>query len=159
MLQRLLPWLGALALSLALATPATAQDDPQVDPDSPAGTEYQLPTDRAREEAGGGGASRTGGGAGGEAPLFGAGVKAKQSDSARQSGSAKQSGSSSRGGTSTPQAGEQPDLGTSTPDAVRAQAPAPDGGGSGLLAIGAGAGGVLVIGGLAGLLWRRRVSP
>jgi len=153
MLQRLLPWLGALALSLALATPATAQDDPQVDPDSPAGTEYQLPTDRARAEASGGGASRAGGGAGGEAPLFGAGVKAKQSDSA------KKSGSSSRGGTSTPQAGGQPDLGTSTPDAVRAQAPAPDGGGSGLLAIGAGAGGVLVIGGLAGLLWRRRVSP
>jgi len=150
MLQRLLPWLGALALSLAVATPAAAQSDPQVDPDSPAGTEYQLPTDRARAEASGGRSPRTGGGAGGEAPLFGEGV------AGRQSGSAKQSGSSSGGGTSTTQKGEQPDLATSTPDTVRAQARAPDGGSSGLAAIGAGAGGVLLLGGLAGLAWRRR---
>lgn len=54
---RLLPWLCARALSFVLAVPAPAQD-PQVDPDSSAGPEYHLPTDRPREEASNGSASR-----------------------------------------------------------------------------------------------------
>jgi hypothetical protein len=145
----LLAWLGALALSLALIEPAAAIDAPQVDPDSPAGTEYQLPTDRAREEASGGGPSRSGGTTG-QAPLFGAGVEPSKSNAAEMPSSG------SRAGKPPTSAGEQPDLGTSTPETVRAQAQAPDGGGSGLVAMGGGAAGVLLLGGLAGLALRRR---
>ena len=137
--------LAALVMCLALAAPALGQD-PQVDPDSPAGTEYELPLDRAREEAGAG--ADTGGsssGATGETPLFGAGVEPSKSQARR--------GTDSDPATV---ASVEPDDVTGTPGTVRAQAPAPDGGGGGLLAIGAGAGGVLLLGGLAGLLWRRR---
>lgn len=153
------PLLLTFLFALALVVSAQAQD-PQVDPGSPAGTEYQLPVDRAREEAGGaagGGSGPRGPGgsqddsAGADAPLFGAGVE----DDQRQ----KQTGSgSNKSGTDSDPAtvGEvEPDLGTATPETVRAQAPAPDSG-SGLVAIGGGAAGVLLLGGLAGLAWRRR---
>lgn len=141
-------FVAALALSLALGTPAVAvAQDPQVDPDSPAGTEYQLPTDRAREEARGGRTSTDTGAAGAAAPLFGEGVEEKKSRSARNPGTDSDPGTT---------AGVEADRGTSTPERVRAQAPAPDGGGSGLVAIAGGAGGVLLLGGLAGLVWRRR---
>lgn len=153
------PLFGTIAVALILAIPGAAwaqEDEVFVDPDSPAGTEYQLPLDRAREAAGGGGASGSGGGsaggaASGEAPLFGAGVERAESRSARDG---RATGSA---GTSTGSA-EAADRGAITPPAVRAQAPSPDDGGGALLAVGAGAGGVLLLGGLAGMLWRRR-SP
>jgi len=155
MLRR--PLLLTFLFALALVLSAQAQD-PQVDPGSPAGTEYQLPVDRAREEAGGGaGGDRGPGGsqddgAGAGPPLFGAGVEADQKQ--KQTGS----GSNKSGTDNDPATvGEvERDLGTATPETVRAQAPAPDHGGSGLVAIGGGAAGVLLLGGLAGLAWRRR---
>jgi hypothetical protein len=139
--------------ALALTAPAQAQD-PQVDPDSPTGTEYQLPIDRAREQAGGGsGASRGGsqgtGPPGEPPPLFGAGVEEKRQPTGRRT---KPGSDSSPART----ADVEPELGSSTPARVRAQAPAPDSGGSGLVAIGGGAAGVLLLGGLVGLAWRRR---
>jgi hypothetical protein len=145
MLVRLLP---ALVLSLLLvgAAPARAQD-PQVDPDSPAGTEYQLPTDSAREAARSGAGSR--GSDGGEAPLFGEGVDEQKPPTS----SDRKSGSDSDPATT---GAIEADPAPGTRATVRAQAPAPDGGGGGALAIGAIAGGVLLIGGLAGLAWRRR---
>ncbi|MDQ3678037.1 MAG: hypothetical protein M3401_14785 [Actinomycetota bacterium] len=141
----LLPGLCALAL----AAPATAQD-PQVDPGSPAGTEYQLPIDRAREEAGGrsGGSSGSGGSTSSEAPLFGAGVESEKPTSGNR-----KSGTESDPATT---ADVEPDTQTSTPETARAQASAPDDGAGALVAIGAGAGGVLLLGGLAGLALRRR---
>lgn len=68
-----------LALTAGIAVPAatSAQDGSRPDPDSPAGVEYQLPLDRAREEAAGRERDRrrgTGEG-GGSAPLFGAGIE------------------------------------------------------------------------------------
>jgi len=142
----------SLLCGLALIAPAHAQD-PQVDPGSPAGTEYQLPVDRAREEAGGGGPDGSGGSQDGgtstEAPLFGAGVEQEK----KTSSGTRKSGSDSDPATT---AGVEPDPGTSTPETVRAQAPAPDSGGSGLVAIAGGAAGVLLLGGLVGLAWRRR---
>lgn len=154
MLQRLLPWLGALGLSLTLATPAAAQDDPQVDPDSPAGTEYQLPTDRAREQANGGDGSSGGGSSGSsrsadKAALFGAGVGRSASASpGRHAGGG--------AGTRTTGSKDQPDSAPSSTNAVTAQAPDGGGNGSPLVTIGAGAAGVLLTGSLAGLGWRRR---
>jgi len=151
-------------MCLALAAPVQGQD-PQVDPDSPAGTEYELPLDRAREEAGAGGGtggsissggagggtggSSSSGGVTGEAPLFGEGVDASSQPAKSQAG---------RGTDSDPStvADVEPDDAAGTPETVRAQAAATDGGGGGLVAIGAG--GVLLLGGLAGLLWRRRSS-
>ena len=140
-------------MSLALVPPAAAQnDDPQVDPDSPAGTEYQLPIDRAREQASGRSRST---GSTGNAPLFGEGVERPPTDERRPSQSATtRSGSGAAAPAKNPV--KQPDGETSKPATLQAQAPAPDGGRSGLAAIGGGAAGVLLIGGLAGLAWRRR---
>ncbi len=136
----------------ALVTPVQAQD-PQVDPDSPAGTEYQLPIDRAREEAGAssGGSNGSGGSqkdtAAGEAPLFGAGVEEKTGSGNETSGT----------GSDPPTTSDiEPESAKNTAERVRAQAPAPETDGSGLAAIGGGAAGVLLLGILAGLLLRRR---
>jgi hypothetical protein len=152
--QLLLISLAALALSLALVPPAAAKGEPapQVDPNSPAGTEYQLPTERARHEASG---DRSTGSAGSSsardaAPLFGAGVEHARPAPARKPSAHE------RTGTSTATRTEQPDLGTGTAEIVRGQAASPDGGVSGLVAVGGGAAGVLLLGGLTGLAWRRR---
>jgi hypothetical protein len=170
MLRPLLAWLGAFALMVTpAATAAAAQRDaPHIDPKSPAGTEYQLPADRARQDANGGGSSGSGGTAG-ATPLFGAGVDGN-TPTARKRPSARDGARNGAGNgshtpkrsptgprtTTAPAPVEQPDLGTSTAEIVRRQADAPDGGGSGLVAVGGGAVGVLLLGGLAGLAWRRR---
>jgi hypothetical protein len=180
-LRRLLLWLGALMLVPALGMPGPAAaatgaarvvsgagtqgGGVHVDPSSPAGTEYQLPTDRAREQAGGGGGSKgSPGGAAGEAPLFGAGVedrtprppvrrKPSSSDSTKRTASR-----SADTPMATATTSEQPDLGKRTQQPVRALAPAPDGSGGGMLAVAGGAAGVLLMGTLAGLAWRRRTT-
>jgi hypothetical protein len=149
--RRLLAGCVALAAVIALASAggAAAQgDDPQVDPGSPAGTEYELPIDRARDDASGGSDGGSGGSSG-AAPLFGEGVEPQRSGSATPSRSGEPA-------TTTPPS--RPQQGTRTPEIVRSQADAPDGGGGALVAIGAGAGGVLLVGALAGLLWRRRTT-
>jgi hypothetical protein len=162
---------GVVPGTAAAGPPSAAQDAGlQVDPNSPAGTEYQLPTDHAREQAGGGrksnGASGSSGDAAVEVPLFGAGVKDKTPPSAHGSSSADSTtgGASRSAGTptttssTTTAASEQPDLRTSTPQAIRALAPAPDGGGGSMLPIGGAAAAVLLMGTLAGLAWRRRTT-
>ena len=150
--------------ALALALPALAQAQaPRVDPDSPAGSEYQLPVDRAREQARERPAPQAGSSeddrdAG--APLFGAGVQAqepKRGTRGAQADSRRRDRDRAAEPTAKPAPARRlvPDLGTGTPD-VRAQASAPDDGGSGLAAVGGAAVGVLLLGGLAGLAWRRR---
>jgi len=146
----------AIAAAIGPASAALAQgDDPDVDPGSPAGTEYQLPIDRARAEAGGGGSTGSPEGPQ-QTPLFGEGVER----------TAPSAGSSSRppsDGTSSPPAassgtGGKRDPGTATPEAVRSQAPTPEAGSGTALAIGGSAAGVLLIGALGGLTLRRRAS-
>jgi hypothetical protein len=176
-LRRLLAWLGAFALMVVLTATAAAAaqgDAPHLDPTSPAGTEYQLPADRARQDASGGGSSGSGGTAG-ATPLFGAGVEgntppARKRPSARDgarsaagngSHTPKKSPTGPRTTTTTtapapaPAAVEQPELGKSTPEIARELAPGPDGGGGSMLAVAGIAAGVLLIGALAGLAWRR----
>lgn len=161
MLKRIRYCFGALAILLALAAPAPAYaqgSDPQVDPDSPAGTEYELPLDRARQEAGGGGSGGSSGSSGSrgttdEAPLFGEGVA-----SGAGSENAKPAPKEDTDPDAATTASLEPDGTSGTPEAVRAQAPSPDGSSGDLVAIGTGAGGVLLLGGLAGLAWRRRSS-
>lgn len=137
-----------LVVGLVLAPSAAAQGPaPQIDRDSPAGVEYQLPVDRAREQAAGGRAAAGGprSGAVAEPPLFGVGVKAP-STRARANGTAKKP---------TQEPG-RPAVGRDTPQIVRAQAPPPEGAIGGLAAAAAGGAGVLLAGGVAGLAWRRR---
>jgi len=154
---RIPAWCGAVAASLALVPCAAAvaqEDAPRLDPSSPAGTEYQLPVDRARSQAGGGSGGSTGSGSG--APLFGAGVG---DDDGSGSRATSRGGTGGDGGDTAPNPSVQTDeLGTATPEILRTEAPAPDGGGE-LLAIGGGAAAVLLIGGTAGFAWRRRSTP
>jgi hypothetical protein len=152
------------ALALTASGPAQAQG-PRVDPDSPAGAEYQLPIDRAREQArerpapaaGARDAHR-----GAAAPLFATGVEAQERKrDPRRTGGAKASDRRDRNRSAepapkpVPARTPQPNLGTATPE-LRDQASAPDDGGSGLAAIGGAAFAVVLLGGLAGLAWRRR---
>jgi len=150
-MRMLIRHLLACCCVLLLAAPAAAQD-PQVDPGSPAGTEYQLPIDRAREQARArsGGLPGSGGRPSGEAPLFGAGVETKKASPDGQT-----SGTDSDPGTTTTNV--KPDRPASAPATVRAQASAPNSDNA-LVPIGAGAGGVLLLGALAGMAWRRRTS-
>jgi len=72
--------LTALAATLALAVPSVAAAQHSPDPDSPAGVEYALPLDRARDQARekkkerGREGDRKQGSAKKPAPLFGAGI-------------------------------------------------------------------------------------
>lgn len=104
-MRRLAPifFLVILAAWLVVPASAPAQNDPngvQIDPNSPSGTEYDIPVERARREAQGStkkGASRDNG----SAPLFGSGIKAKKkrgSDGSSAAGSG--AGGSSGGGSS-----------------------------------------------------------
>ena len=139
-------WL--LAVGLIPAPGAAAQGlSPQVDRDSPAGIEYQLPVERAREQAAG--SARGSPAAADRAPLFGEGVTQAPRPSRAKDGG---------GGRRSTRPGEPlPRTDSALPN-VRAQAPAPDGMGGGLVAIGAASAGVLLVGGLAGLGWRRRAQ-
>src|ERR671939_637836 len=82
-MRRFAPIFCLVMLVAWLVVPASApaQNDPNgvhVDPNSPSGTEYDIPVERARREAQGTtkkGASRNSG----SAPLFGSGIKAKTS--------------------------------------------------------------------------------
>jgi len=146
--------------TLTLAAPAAAQD-PQLDPGSPAGTEYQLPVDRARQQAGPGASAgsepSTAGDTSGTAPLFGAGVGPEQPPSSGVSNPRSTDTQPGIDSAAAPPVGAEPDAVTRTPQTMRAQAASPEGG-SGALASAGGAGGVLLLGGLAGLAWRRRAA-
>ena len=132
---------------------ATAQDSTRPDPDSPAGVEYQLPLERAREDAAKGGVdepSRKEADGSTGAPLFGAGVEPGQRSSDRPG-----AGGSARDGGTTPEGGETRE-GSGDESARRAlAAEIAGGGGSGvgptLLIVAA----ILVLGGLAGFGLRR----
>ena len=106
LMRRFAPIFCLVMLAAWLVVPASApaQNDPNgvhVDPNSPSGTEYDIPVERARREAQGTtkkGASRDSG----SAPLFGSGIKAKTSSKKSDGSSAAGSGAggSSGGGSS-----------------------------------------------------------
>ena len=94
------PLLFTLTCLLCLPAVASGQEEPRLDPDSPAGVEYQIPLDQARDDASGG--AERGPGADGGAPLFGAGISKAGSKGSRgsHSGRAKRgtSGEKSKSG-------------------------------------------------------------
>lgn len=148
--------------SLLVPAAAHGQADAEVDPDSPAGVEYELPLEQARKNAKGGGkdgstrGDRAAGGGG--ASLFGAGivpVKASRSGVAEQRNLAlgapsRDSDSGGRGG---------PDGAPDGATVTRSTLGAPDADeGSAALRIAGIALAVLLVGGLLGLLLRRGLS-
>ena len=158
MLRGLLLTLCALALT---APAAVAQDDEIfVDPGSPSGKEYALPVESARQQASRDGQQRSSAAAR-PAPLFGEGV---DGSTAGQGGatSGAGAGDASRGGGG---GGASGDADGGTPGAqgaartatLKAQAATPDGGIGLAAVIGMGAG-VLVLGGVIGVLLRRRAA-
>lgn len=162
---------AALLVAIALLAPPYAHGQ-RLDPDSPAGVEYELPLERAREEAsrpagdGPGGATKGGGSSpsqgDGAAPLFGAGI---ENGLGRGGGGGGAGGSdptaSARDGGVPARDGDVPGRGASGPGAPSGGEPARASstdiassaadGGSGALTTGAIAVGVLLLGGLLGL--------
>ena len=142
----------ALVLLVVAAPPAAAQQDGVfVDPDSPAGKEYAVPLDQARDEASG-----EGGGGSGKESLFGEGIEPAPSGSGNRPNSkgAGERGEGSRKGDGDSREEDatagQADLGES-PGAIEAAAA---NGSNGLLSAGIAAA-VLLAGLLGGLGLRR----
>ncbi len=144
-----------LLCGLAVTAPVAAAQDDQVfvDPDSPSGREYELPIDRARERAAPKTQKQRRSPGTRDAPLFGAGVEADDAGTTPPQAPREPSGAGDR--TTDDVAAERAAAGAAAER--RAQAAAPDGV-TGLAAVlGAGAG-VLLVGGLVGLLLRRRAA-
>lgn len=140
---------GLLTATLVAAPAAMAQGlSPQVDRDSPAGIEYQLPVETAREQASGGGAGASG--ATDRAPLFGAGVMAARLAPRADPRGEREADRSPR------RRPREPADSPTAPPTVRAQTPAPGGALGGLAPVGAAGATVLLVGVAAGLAWRRR---
>lgn len=170
----------AVACALVAPPAATAQEPVQLDPDSPAGVEYQLPLDQARRDAapdagggGGGGGSGPDGGSGViPAPLFGAGItpEGPQDGDGGGRGAEATAGDATRGGGEDSKGrGDRgaagsgrgdaagPGAGQSTPSFSTAAAE--DGGASTGLTLGGIALAVVVVGGALGLVLRRGLGP
>jgi hypothetical protein len=137
---------------LGLPAVAAGQESPKLDPNSPAGVEYQLPLDRAREEAAGetqrdsGGAKR--------APAFGAGVTERRS-STKDDGSDEGSGEADGGEAEFGKAHfAEADFGEAPANTGAKTASATSGGGAGA-SVPLIAAAVLLVGGALGLGLRR----
>lgn len=161
----------ACALLAASAAPATAQERVQLDPDSPAGVEYQLPLDRARLEAAPSrGASRpsSGGDGGSGVPLFGAGIAPGGSQSSEALGEDRPADEGSAGGGQESEdaaAGGGGARGTGgpgeqggSPSSLSTTTAGEGGGDSTGLILGAIALGVVAVGGGLGLALRRGLN-
>ena len=139
------PRLLIVIFALGLPAAATGQEQPKLDPNSSAGVEYQLPLDRAREEAAGETSREPGGSQ--RAPAFGAGVTERAS-STKDRGS----GGASDEGSGEIDAGEA--SATNTP--AKTASATPEGGtGASVPLIAAS---VLLVGGALGLGLRRGLS-
>ena len=96
--MRRLVYVCSIGAVLATASPALAKDPPvfvDPDPDSPAGAEYAIPLDRARDEADGNSKRSTG-----SAPLFGEGISRSGEAVGAQGGSGGSGGSGTGGSAS-----------------------------------------------------------
>lgn len=87
--------LATVAAFALLAPAASAKEEVHFDPDSPAGKEYALPLEQARDEAAGVGKSD--GPAGEKAPLFGEGVEPRDAAAAAEQGDGERDGSGGGG--------------------------------------------------------------
>lgn len=148
-----------LLCGLAVSAPAaSAQEDPVfVDPDSPSGKEYELPIDRARQQSApqtqaAGSARRSQ-----AAPLFGEGVEADSAATTARGSSAEPRDAGSADSTDPAKGSRARRADAPAAARLRAQTAVPEGG-AGVAAIIGVAAGVLLLGGLFGLLLRRRAA-
>jgi hypothetical protein len=151
--------------SLMLAPPAEAQDEGVfIDPDSPSAKEYKLPLESERRQADPGqepGAGIVQGSR--SSPIFGAGI-VNDDEGEAESGSARRSSRSMDRGDRAEQGSdragsrraERDDRDAEVLQAATSNPGPPDGGIGMPLTIGGLAVGVLILGGLTGLLLRRR---
>jgi hypothetical protein len=143
--------LAALGLLMAAGDAMAQSDGVHVDPDTPAGKEYALPLDKARQDVAPN--SGTHGSESGDTELFGAGISKR--DGGGGQGDGQGSGAGAEGGGGDRADGKQ--AGGSQSDTARSVAKAAASGGSG---ISSGwltaliAAGVLLVGGIAGLSMR-----
>lgn len=163
--------LVALVAAALLGLPAEASAQRGgviVDPDTPAGKEYAIPLESARREAGGGGVgNRSGGGSRGTvAGAFGVGLSRASGDGSEggrsQDQSGRQDGDGSRESGDGAGAGAGASAGARDGSDGAPDVPAAEEVSEGSFAAGSVVGiilALLAIGGLLGLLLRRRGSP
>ena len=140
-----------------LPAAAHGQAGAQLDPDSPAGVEYQLPLEQAREKANRGGGDGTGGRGEGLASLFGAGVvpiRDRAGMPRRGNGGGAEADSISEPGSGNPRAGRRGDADLDPVGQTGLIYPEEDEGSAALRIAGI-ALAVLLVGGLLGLALRR----
>ncbi len=104
--MRRLIYIGTVGAALAAASPALAKDPPvfvDPDPDSPAGTEYAIPLDKARDEADGDSGRSTG-----AAPLFGEGISRSDQAAGSTAGSGDDGSGGGAGGSGSGRSGSGP---------------------------------------------------
>ena len=155
---------------LLLPAAAHGQADVQLDPDSPAGVEYQLPLEQARKNVNpsdGDGPGSGGGRGKGLASLFGAGIVPVKDEAGpqqaggrdpAQAGAAPELDASGSGGGGEARGGAGTASGAPDIKASRLGS-ADDDGGSATLRLGGIALAVLLVGALLGLVLRRGLRP
>jgi hypothetical protein len=159
-------WIALLVLSVGGFAAATAQAKVHVDPNSAPGKEYEVPLDRVRHDAAPAGGSDSGQPpSGGDqtpaAPAFGVGLSPKSADQDR-SGDKTDSGSKPDGASGSSGSGPNGDsspgrsTGTSATEAAVRAASSGGGGIGPTLAFTALGVGTLLLGGVVGLVLRRR---
>jgi len=149
----------ALLALLALAAPVRAQEEDGVyiDPDSPSGKEYQLPLESERRQADPSREPSDGIVQGARnSPIFGAGIVSRDDGEVAKNGSRRRTArSAASGGEAEPRDAER-DGDAEVLQAATSNPGPPDGGIGVSLTIGGVAVAVLLLGGLTGLLLRRR---
>ncbi len=141
--------LAAIAVDVPLAA---AKEGVHFDPDSPAGKEYALPLDRARDEASG----ASDGAPGRKAPLFGVGISDRPpGDGQAQSVGGGPNGRQQGGGVAERSEGQASPAGQSSQKADRQLRLATAGDGYSLLRGGGMVVALVLLGGLIGLTLRR----
>jgi hypothetical protein len=159
--------LVALAATVLLAATGSARAQVTIDPDSPSAKEYAIPLENERRQADPGRAPGAGVTQGERSsPLFGEGIEPpdrSQGAAERDAGAAERDGGARRSGGGSDTSGRDREgsakESSRAPDIVRAATAnpgAPDGGLGTPAVIGGVALAVLLLGGLAGVLVRRR---
>lgn len=142
--------------TMAAPPSASAQDDRVfVDPESPTGKEYALPIQRAREQGAADVQTQNPVAGARTAPLFGEGVESSGAGKSKRQRAPEMRGSSDdTSGATASKARSEPTTASATVD-LRSEVATPDGAGGLAAVVGAGTA-VLLVGGLVGLLLRRR---
>jgi hypothetical protein len=143
--------LAVLGLLMTAGDAMAQSDGVFVDPDTPAGKEYALPLDKARQDAAPN--SGTQGSESGDTELFGAGISKRDGGGGRGDGQGSGAATGDRGGDGKASGSSQSDAAVDPRSVAKAAASSGSGISSGWLTALIAAG-VLLVGGIAGLSLR-----